>query len=88
MSADKKIRVAIVGLGFGAEFIPIFQNHPERRDVRDLPSDQKELDATGDRFGVKVRYTEYDALLADPERRRGPHQLADCPSTRRRRSRR
>jgi predicted dehydrogenase len=23
-----KIRVAIVGLGFGAEFIPIFQRHP------------------------------------------------------------
>jgi predicted dehydrogenase len=26
--ADKKIRVAIVGLGFGAEFIPIYQRHP------------------------------------------------------------
>lgn len=24
----KKINVAIVGLGFGAEFIPIYQNHP------------------------------------------------------------
>ena len=25
----KRIRVAIVGLGFGAEFIPIFQAHPD-----------------------------------------------------------
>ena len=28
MASDKKTRVAIVGLGFGAEFIPIYQNHP------------------------------------------------------------
>ena len=25
---DKKVNVAIVGLGFGAEFIPIYQRHP------------------------------------------------------------
>ena len=24
-----KIKVAIVGLGFGAEFIPIYQRHPD-----------------------------------------------------------
>ena len=29
MATDKKIRVAIVGLGYGAEFIPIYQNHPD-----------------------------------------------------------
>ena len=28
MSADKKVNVAIIGLGFGAEFIPIYQKHP------------------------------------------------------------
>ncbi|MEO8521142.1 MAG: hypothetical protein ABI603_07260, partial [Acidobacteriota bacterium] len=28
MAADRKIRVAIIGLGFGAEFIPIYQHHP------------------------------------------------------------
>ena len=25
----KKINIAIVGLGFGAEFIPIYQRHPD-----------------------------------------------------------
>ena len=25
---DKKMRVSLVGLGFGAEFIPIYQAHP------------------------------------------------------------
>ena len=27
--SKKKINVAIVGLGFGAEFIPIYQRHPD-----------------------------------------------------------
>ena len=25
---DRKVKVAIIGLGFGAEFIPIYQKHP------------------------------------------------------------
>lgn len=28
MQNDRKVNVVIVGLGFGAEFIPIYQNHP------------------------------------------------------------
>jgi predicted dehydrogenase len=28
MATDKPIRVAIIGLGFGAEFIPIYQAYP------------------------------------------------------------
>ena len=31
------IRVAMIGLGFGAEFIPIYQQPPARRAGRDLP---------------------------------------------------
>lgn len=26
--SNKKVNIAIVGLGFGAEFIPIYQKHP------------------------------------------------------------
>ena len=77
MAADKKIRVAIVGLGFGAEFIPIYQHHPDAEMYAICRRDRKELDECGDRFGVKARYTDYDELLAGPERRRRPHQLAD-----------
>ena len=29
MASEKKVRIAIVGLGFGAEFIPIYQAHPD-----------------------------------------------------------
>ena len=66
MSSDKKIRVAIIGLGFGAEFIPIYQRHPNAEMYAICRRDRKELDAVGDRFGIKTRYTSYDDLLNDP----------------------
>ena len=28
MDNNQKVNVAIIGLGFGAEFIPIYQSHP------------------------------------------------------------
>src|SRR3954467_1003426 len=64
--SERKIRVAIVGLGFGAEFIPIYQRHPNAEMYAICRRDRKELDACGDRFGGKTRFTDYDALLADP----------------------
>ncbi len=66
MAATKKIRVAIVGLGFGAEFIPIFQNHPNAEMYAVCRRNAKGLNETGDKFGIKIRYTDYDQLLADP----------------------
>lgn len=61
-----KIRVAIVGLGFGAEFIPIYQNHPDAEMYAICRRNKAELDKVGDRFGVARRYTDYQQLLADP----------------------
>jgi predicted dehydrogenase len=61
-----KIRVAMVGLGFGAEFIPIYQRHPNAEVYAVCRRNRKELDACGDRFAVKIRYTSYDDLLKDP----------------------
>src|SRR5438309_6746008 len=66
MASDKKIRVAVVGLGFGAEFIPIYQSHPHAEMYAICRRSKKELDESGDHFGVKVRYTDYAKLLADP----------------------
>jgi predicted dehydrogenase len=66
MPSSNKIRVAIVGLGFGAEFIPIYQKHPAAEMVAICRRNQKALDECGDRFGIKVRYTSFDDLLNDP----------------------
>src|SRR5436190_5325136 len=61
-----KINVAIVGLGFGAEFIPIYQRHPAATMYAICQRTQKKLDAIGDAFGVEKRYTDFKALLKDP----------------------
>src|ERR1043166_8498922 len=66
MATDKKIRVGIVGLGFGAEFIPIYQRHPNAEMYAICRRDKKELDACGDKFGIKTRYASYEEMLKDP----------------------
>ena len=63
---EKKIRVAIVGLGFGAEFIPIYQHHPNAEMYAICQRTKKKLDTIGDAFGVEKRYTDYQELLKDP----------------------
>ena len=64
---QKPVRVAIVGLGFGAEFIPLYQRHPLARMEAICQRTPSKLDAVGDAFGVAKRYTDYAALLRDPE---------------------
>ena len=59
--------MALVGLGFGAEFIPIYQHHPDAEMYAICRRDRRELDACGERFGVGARYTDFDALLRDPQ---------------------
>ncbi len=64
--SDKKFNVAIVGLGFGAEFIPIYQKHPNANMYAISQRTKEKLDAVGDQFGVEKRYTDYAELLQDP----------------------
>ena len=60
-------RIAIVGLGFGAEFIPIYQRHPNA-DITAICQRQPEsLNKIGDQFGIEKRFTDYEELLQDPE---------------------
>lgn len=66
MSDHDKVNVAIVGLEFGAEFIPIYQRHPDAEMYAICQRTRSRLDAVGDKFGVPVRYTSYEDVLADP----------------------
>ena len=59
----EKIRVAVVGLGFGAEFVPIYLDHPDVEAVAICDSDCDRLNRTGDRFQITRRFTEIEALL-------------------------
>src|SRR6266516_2440033 len=64
MSA-KKINVAIVGLGFGAEFIPLWQKHPQTSCYAICQRNEEKLNAVGDYFGVEARYSDFKKLLRD-----------------------
>lgn len=65
-TSGKKINVAVVGLGFGAEFIPIWQKHPRTHCIAICQRNPRKLDAVGDYFGVARRYTDFRRLLRDP----------------------
>jgi predicted dehydrogenase len=61
----KKIRVAVIGLGFGAEFVPIYQKCNNAECVAICRRSVEELNECGDRFGIDKRYTDYYELLKD-----------------------
>jgi predicted dehydrogenase len=62
----KKVRVAIVGLGFGAEFIPIFQAHPDAEMYAICQRNEQNLNRVGEQFGIKKRYADFRELIKDP----------------------
>ena len=62
-----KINIAIVGLGFGAEFIPIYQRHPNANMYAICQRTKAKLDEIGNNFGIEKRYLDYDDLLKDPK---------------------
>ncbi|MCP8899093.1 Gfo/Idh/MocA family protein [Gilvimarinus xylanilyticus] len=65
--ANNKLRVGLVGLGFGAEFIPIYQAHPNAEVVALCQRNEQSLNELADKFGVEGgRYTSYEDMLADP----------------------
>jgi predicted dehydrogenase len=64
---QRKVRVAIVGLGFGAEFIPIYQAHPQAEMAAICRRNRAELDRCGEQFGIAKRYSDYAELLKDPD---------------------
>jgi predicted dehydrogenase len=66
MNATSRLNVAVVGLGFGAEFIPLWQKHPHTRCEAICQRNPEKLNAVGDYFGVGKRYTDFRQLLRDP----------------------
>ncbi len=63
---NRKINIAVIGLGFGAEFIPIYKKYPDANIVAICQRNETKLNEIGDAFGIEKRYTDYDKLLQDP----------------------
>jgi predicted dehydrogenase len=64
---SKQLNIAIVGLGFGAEFIPIYQRHPDTTMYAVCQRTQEKLDQIADHFEVPKRYADFDDVIADPD---------------------
>lgn len=67
MASRQPVRVGIVGLGFGKEFIPIYQDYGKSEVVAICKRDKAELEAIGDEFSIKYRYTKYEEMLKNDE---------------------
>ncbi len=65
--SHQQICVAVTGLHFGSEFVPIYQRHPDVREVVLCDLDERRLHEVGERFGVHRRFTDLDALLTAPD---------------------
>jgi len=65
--SQRRINIAIVGLGFGAEFIPIYQRHPNANMYAICQRSQEKLDSIGDAFEIEKRCTDFKELLKDPD---------------------
>lgn len=59
------LNIAVVGLGFGEAFVPIYQAHPEVGRVALVDISTERLDRVGDLYGVEDRFTSYEDVLAD-----------------------
>jgi predicted dehydrogenase len=66
-SMAKKVKVAVVGLGFGAEFVPLYQRHPDAECYAICQRNKDNLNKIGDQFGVERRYTRFEDLLGIAE---------------------
>jgi len=64
--SHRQFNIAVVGLGFGAEFIPLWQKHPHTHCYAICQRHAEKLKECGERWGVEMRYTSYEELLKDP----------------------
>jgi predicted dehydrogenase len=60
------LTVAVVGLGFGQDFVPIYARHPDVDRVVLVDLDVDRLTAVGERFALLDRRTDVQSVLDDP----------------------
>jgi predicted dehydrogenase len=55
--------LAVVGLGFGAEFVPIYLDHPDVASVAICESNEQKLGRVADRFGLQRRLRDVQEVV-------------------------
>jgi predicted dehydrogenase len=64
---SKLLHVAVVGLGFGAEFVPIYIHHPDVRKVTICDVHPDRIENVINHFGQLPSTTNFDDLINDPD---------------------
>lgn len=59
------LHVAVVGLGFGHAFVPIYQAHPGVARVSICDPDEATLERVGEEFGINDRFLSLESVLQD-----------------------
>jgi len=65
LTATSGVRIAIVGLGFGRSFVPIYQSHPNVKSVSICDANPEILTQVGDKYGIEQRHATLEQVLAD-----------------------
>ena len=69
MPEAKKVNVVVVGLGFGKEFIAIYQRHPNVGKVGICVRSKATLEEAGAKFGIprEDRFDDFNSILGRPD---------------------
>jgi predicted dehydrogenase len=62
-----RLRIAVIGLGFGAEFLPIYLDHPDVQSVAACDSDPARLQKVAHRFGIKRLFSDVADVVRSDE---------------------
>ncbi len=63
----KKLGIAVVGLKFGQDFVPIYKHHPNVEFLAICDTNAKALQRVGDRFGIDRRFSSFEEVIAEKD---------------------
>ena len=75
MTRRSTVDVAVVGLGFGEDFLPVYRAHPGVGEIAVVDASPERLDAVAGRHSITHRYTDFHEMLQD-DRWQAVHVLA------------
>jgi len=67
LNMSKSLHIGVVGLGFGAEFVPIYKHHPNVRKVTICDKSQARIEDVISKFGDLPAVNDFDGLLNDTD---------------------
>ena len=63
----RKLTIALVGMGFGAEFVPIYISHPDVKRTIICDADKAKVDKICEKFSIADGTTDFDSLVKSKE---------------------